>query len=254
LESIELAQVGVKQPKTYTLEPIAKLEAMTPPTGDQQICRMYGFTDDGTPSGNPIVTMLQEERTTPGRHTGPGTGWEPPHARRQKAIEAKQRAAVEQMQKAAQSKVARLTEPAKETIDELIVQGVSGKQLCRMKKCTRADLAAYCKEHRLTVPEWEQSTANTVSGDFDRPGPEIVPMGVMPGDKAEIDAVEGERVDDIGAMTLEQQIVMYHQSGLAPRDIAEKVSEPDAPITSQKVGKVLARWKADPDAFEMAGV
>jgi hypothetical protein len=248
LEQIELAQVSVKKPKQFTIEPIAKLDAMQPAPSDGQICRMYGFTSDGTPSGDPILSMLQEERANPGHHTGPGTGWMPPHARRQQAAEAKQQEAIERMQRAARSKVAAVTEPAKETVDQLIELGVCGKQICKMKKFTKADLAAYCQEHRLTEPQWEPTDANTVKGDFDRELPEHVPMS-GPGDTAPATPTDIDRT-----LTIEQQIIQQHQAGFTPSDIADLLTEADVIVTAQKVGKVIARWRADPTAFNTADV
>ncbi len=271
MKAMETARIAATRPVRRSLEPIAQLDALRPQPTDAQICRMYGFMDD---DGAPEIWKLQEERAEPGKHTGPDTGWMPPYERRQQAEEAQRQEIIERLTRQRDSKVKFLTAVAKESIEELVGTGVGGKQICNMKKIEREELEAYCDEHRLAIPEWESLSLNAVAADTDYE-PEEEPAEALrlqpmkpPARMAMDDYGESESESEIesepvspdaetvteladGPMTLEQEIVMYHQAGgMDAKAIAAAVSRPGNEVNYQKVGKVIKRWEKDPTAFE----
>jgi hypothetical protein len=252
LEAVEKGRQEAVTPREFTLEPIASLDAMNPRPTDAQICRMYGFTSDGTFKGQPKITMLYEERAAPGRHTGAGTGWMPPHARRHAQVQQEQAEAVERQRTRRQSKIDALTKPAKESIEELVeVNGISGKQIARMKKIDRAEFEAYCRTHGLQVPPWDSASANAIQGIHDPDEAATVPTATV-GRPSGLDAIPGPTVIDEGEgpLTMEQEIIQYHKAGgIGAQEIAEAVSRPDEPVSRQKVQAIIKRWQEDPAAF-----
>ena len=265
LGNIEAGRQQLQQPVRKALEPLAELVKM-PGMSPAQVCRMYGFTSDGLNTGEPDLVMLQEELAEPGKHTGPGTGWKPPHERRRLQDESRQDSIVKRIKAQREGKMKLLTAVAKESIEELIAQGVCGKQICIMKKIDGAELENYCQTQGIPVPAWQHESANQTTGSFDQPTDEKYLDSLLT-DKAAVNADEpasvlkksaanpGTPEDVTGsgeALTLEQEIVEYHKAGLSAKEIAEAVSQPGNEISHQKVNKVLARYKEDPGAFDIA--
>ncbi len=253
MKTVDDARRIAAAPKDFTLPPIADLEKEG--VSARQICQMYGFTDDHTSTGQPVLKMLYEEKALPGMHTG--GDWLPPHARRQRDIAVQQKAALERLAVDRQRKIDFLTKPCKETIEELIEQGVSGKQIVRMRKIGREELAGYCATHGLVMPAWEPTPPNLTSGVVDVEDVGTVPTGQVGRPTIEptvppVPIVDGPPVIDMaeGPLTLEQEIVEYHNAGFDTRQIAEAVSRPDAEVSWQKVSKVLKRYQEDPEAFQ----
>jgi len=62
------------------------------------------------------------------------------------------------------------------------------------------------------------------------------------------DLGEGDEVDEApaGLLTLEQEIISFHQQGLAPTEVAKAVSSPGAKVTAAKVRGIVKRWEDDP--------
>ena len=282
LEEIAAARHKSEQPTVRHLESIAQLDAQKVP--DAQICRIYGFT---TADGHPRMDILQQERAEPGKHTGPGTGWKPPHQRRQEEKNRRHDEALERVRQNRAAKIRHLQRVAPETIEELVGQGVSGNQICRMKKIDRDELETYCREHSLEV-KWLPEGIYGMAGEFDyRPGEEPEknvdpPVAGEDADGYLADNPLGEPIDDPAAegqatndspgkgskpaksaspqsptpetpLTLDQQIVEQAKAGTPEEQIAKAVSRPDATVSVGKIRAVLKRWKKDPAAFEPAG-
>lgn len=250
LESIETARQAIIKPVRRTLETIADLTAQKVP--DVQICRIYGFTDSGMPDGNPETWKLQEERGKPGMHTDRSKGWLPPWEKKNQTDEAKQAEIIERIQRTRKGKLKLLAAVAPESIEQLIQEGVSGKQICKMKKIDEAGLATYCQDHGLGVPNWAGESPNAMVGVHDFvPEDEAASVLSQPetGIREPSDAVPD------GPMTLEQEIIEYHKQGtMTPAEIAAAVSCEGNEVSHQKVGKVIARWEKEPQAFETAEV
>lgn len=263
LENIEAARKTLEHPKRRVLESIADLTAQR--VTDAQICRMYGFTDTGMPNGNPEVWKLSEERAKPGTHTDKSKGWLPPWERLAQAEEAKQQEIVERIKRTRESKMKLLEDVAKESIEDLIVQGVSGKQICLMKKIGENELVAYCDEHNLLAPNWLGESPNQMTGTHDyTQADEAADTAVIdaiiaegeaeaPPDAEETVARKSPIVDVLekGPMTLEQEIITYAGVGMTHQDIAAAVSREGNEVSRQKVSAVLKRYEAEPEIFAL---
>lgn len=254
LEGIEAARQAIVKPVRRALESIADLTAQKVP--DAQICRIYGFTDDGTPRGNPQTWMLQEERAKPGCHTG--KGWLPPWEKKQRDDAAKEAEIVERIKRQREGKLRLIASVAPEAIEDLIAQGVSGKQICRMKKIDEAALAAYCQDHGLTTPNWQGESPNAMVGVHDyveeEEGQPAAGGENLTDPEMEIPPPNASDVAE-EPLTLEQEIVMYHKIGtMTPTEIATAVSTEGNEISRQKVNSVVKRYQQDPAAFDTVGV
>jgi hypothetical protein len=254
LEQIEATRKTLAVPKRRVLESIADLT--TQKVTDAQICRMYGFTDTGMPNGNPELWQLAEERATPGKHTDRAKGWLPPWEKQAQTEEANQREIVERVKRTRESKMKLLTEVAPEPIEQLVQEGVSGKQICKMKKITEDELHAYCEEHGLPAPTWAAESPNQMVGVHDyTPEDEEADTATIDAIIAEGEGPEkspiGDKVEPTEPMTLEQEIIMYHRLGtMTPTEIAAAVSREESEVSRQKVNAVVKRWEAEPAAFE----
>jgi hypothetical protein len=267
LESVAAQRAEADRPPIRHLESIAQLDAQK--VGDSQICKIYGFVDA---EGRPRVDILAEERAYPGKHTGPKTGWLPPYERRRRQADQQRNEAMERIREARESKIRHLTAVAPETIEELAGQGVSGNQICQMKRMDRDELEAYCRQHGLDV-KWRAEGVYGMLGVTDYEPPEepekvIGDDGYTVTDDERFTGTDSEpavideepptasqsaetvlaRPDTTG-MTLDQEIVEYAQAGFEESDIAAAVSRPDAKVTVPKVRAILKRWRKDPDAF-----
>lgn len=261
LESIEDARQAIIKPKRRNLETIEELTRQK--VSDAQICRIYGFTDTGRPDGEPQLWQLQDERTTPGTHTDRSKGWLPPWEKIQRDEEERQREIVERIRRQRAGKIKLIAGVAPESIEDLIAQGVSGKQICKMKKIDQAELDAYCDKQRLTRPDWQGESANQMTGVHDFVAPEdeaasSLAIPSTPDDAEDADPLAEPFEHAIaepfeGSMTLEQEIVMHHKLGTMTSDqIAEAVSREGNTVSATKVRKVINRYKQDPAAFETA--
>jgi hypothetical protein len=250
LEAVESGRQAIVKPIRRALESIADLTAQKVP--DAQICRIYGFTNDGTPRGNPELWKLQEERAKPGCHTS--KGWLPPWEKKAQADAAKEAEIVERIKRQREGKLRLIASVAPESIEDLIAQGVSGKQICRMKKIDEAELATYCEDHGLTTPNWQGESPNAMVGvhDYveDEEPAERPPMSL---DGESVTEATEQVADE--PLTLEQEIIMYHKLGtMTPTQIAASVSREGSEISRQKVNAVVKRWEAEPSAFDTVGV
>jgi hypothetical protein len=251
LESIEAARQAIIKPVRRNLETIVELTAQK--VVDAQICRIYGFTDNGMPDGNPEPWKLQEERQNPGTHTDRARGWLPPWEKKSKTDEAKQVEIIERIQRTRAGKLKLLAAVAPESIEQLIQEGVSGKQICKMKKIDEASLAAYCQDHGLDAPNWAGESPNAMVGVHDYV-PEDEVASVLSATERPSKPPMPELVTE-EPMTLEQEIIEYHKQGtMTPAEIAAAVSCEGNEVSHQKVGKVIARWEKEPQAFETTEV
>lgn len=252
LEAIEAARQEAVRPTRKMLESIAELTAQKVP--DVQICRMYGFTDNGMPNGTPNIEMLREERANPGTHTDPAKGFLPPWEKKRQNDEQKQLEIIERIRRQRQGKMDLLTKVAAESIEQLIKEGVSGKQICRMKKIDESQLATYCEERGLEMPPWLLASGNLIAGDHDLEPDVEEPAGSLKESVKPIPVEHSDpsETDEAGEpMTLEQEIVMYHKTGtMTPPQIAEAVSRPGNEVSAKKVNAIVKRYEADPTAFE----
>ena len=259
LENVVAAKAAAIAPQERTLETIAQLDKQN--VSDFQICKIYGFTDSGMPDGRPNLRMLQEERANPGTHTDRARGWLPPWERKRIGDQDRQGEIMARIHAQQESKMRVLTAVAPEPIEDLLLlDGISGKQICKMKKITRDDLSAYCRDHGLTLPTWDSLPANAIQGvhdageDVPRPKAESEPDRPFRPEVAPEGDEEDLPVDDApaGPLTLEQEVIVYHKQGFSATEISEAVSTPDNEVSDQKVTAIVRRYKKNPEAFETA--
>ena len=94
---------------------------------DRQICVIYGWLDD---SGAPELHKVREEIAEPGRHT---KDWVHPLQRKRDEAQENNRRIRERIARRQRSKVQNLTAPCPEPIEDLILQGLSAKQIAKMR-------------------------------------------------------------------------------------------------------------------------
>lgn len=240
-----------KQPQgRKTLESVATLTAQKVP--DRQICKIYGWLDA---KGNAELWKLEEERLKPGTHVN--ADYVAPHERARLAAEEARRTSIERIREQQERKVKNLTEPAPESLEDLVRQGLTSKQIARMRKTTVKQVEADCRAAGLDVPPEKYDLQAAVP--LDR-APTEAEERIDAARQARRDASEGDANDGDpddspgGAMTLEQEIVWHHSQGMAPADIAKNVSGGDQKITVAKVRAVLKRFEEDPAGFDLDGV
>lgn len=242
----------------------AALPGMTEP----QLCRMYGFTSDGTGRGKPDHGQLHAALDDPKAYFAAHPEWKWPEQRRDEIRdeEQQQREAELMVQWRRRVKSAEaMAKGAQETIEELLeLPNITAKQICRMKRVdgrpmTLQELTEYCEARGLETPPWEAAGIGVGDSDEETPLRPLRPL--PPRNDPETDAT-GEATDDhmslqtileaAGPLTLEQQIITLHQmGGITKEQIAEAVTlaNPGSPVNSSKVGKVLARFAREPQAF-----
>ena len=253
LEAIEreLTTVASKSAPRRNLETIATLQKQNVP--DQQICKIYGFTDTGLPNGIPILSMLAEEIAKPGTHTGPN--WLPPHERRRHAEEQARQQAISEAIRQCEVKAAAANRDAPESIEELLLlPGISGKQIARLKKISKDEFLAYCDQNGLLPPAWESPSANAIDGTFDKFQDDAQANAKAPATPAAVPPVPATpppSAEDIAAMGTDEQIVTYHRAGFSTDEIVQEISIETAPLSPQKVRAVIKRWKESPDSVEV---
>ena len=136
-------------------------------------------------------------------------------------------------------------------LDEVVTTLEAGQGAVAERKSPQNDLQNDPQDGFGPAPPKEKKEAES------EPAKTEPPAEPPPGDgdpDEEPDDEPDEADVDTGAMTVEQEIVFYHKEGMTPSDIAEAMTTDDQKITPQKVGKVLARYKKEPQAFAMAGV
>lgn len=247
---------------TVELETIEQLEKQN--VSDRQICLIYGWVNG---DGSPQFDKLREERKKPGTHIN--DDFIPPRERTRRQQEARQREIVEAIRAKQRKKLAVLTTPAKEAWPVLFEQGLSAKQLAKMKKVSLDDVYAKAVElgypkppldYDLRTPAPKKPDEKPTSEAHDEPEqpeptrnkggrpkgsgkakaqprtpPKPLPRRKMPDDEPE------PLETDIG--TLESEIQTYVEAGMEPEGIAAAVSSPDAPVTVQQVQQILRKAK-----------
>ncbi len=163
-EQLNGQEIAARTPKLKRIEPIADLKAQKVP--DWQICKIYGFEDD---AGQPDFLKLQEEVETPGKHTGPGTGWVAPVNRQLAAQIRQMEVETDALNRRRTAKVAAATTPAPESIESLVSgpSPVSASQIARMKRMSVEQVYQYCAEHDLPKPPYDYSSALQAPGAHD---------------------------------------------------------------------------------------
>lgn len=272
IEVVEDFRAAAVPRRPAQLEPIAELTAQK--VGDNQICRMYGWVES---NGQPQLWKLREERAKPGTHVT--ADFVAPQERSRREADEKQAETIRRIREQRAQKLENLTREAPESIEDLLLQGVSVKQICKTKKCTKETVLA--EAARLGLPEpmldyvdpratrapqepgineaAERSLdAYSRAGKADPP-PEPRKVGRPKGSKTKHSKTtlppaprrptiedDDPQMPDEPPPTLEQEILMYASQGMSPDDVAVSVSTEDVPVPTSKVLAILERAKHDP--------
>lgn len=252
------------------VETIAELKAQK--VSDAQICKIYGWIDG---NGTPEIWRLQEEIREPGKHT---ENWVNPNERRRQEQEAREKDVSKRIANRQASKIKQLTEPGPESIETCLRQGLSLRQTMKITKKNRDEILAEAQRLGLPAPpenyedprtkrspmepEIAEETARAFDAQQNRRGRAPQPAPVDDDDDLVFDpdvtaeamgetVKEGEGTGEDapgGAMTLEQEIVTYHQQGMEPAAIAENVKL-EGKSGLRKVNAIIKRFSEDPAAF-----
>ena len=217
------------------VESIADLERQK--VGDAQICAIYGW---GT-LAKPELTKLAEERAKPGRHTGKDFV-----GPAKQEWERAQRDQAERVAKVRQERTEKIGKSVVgESLPELLAQGVSARQIGLNLGKTVEEVHAECDRLALPRPteDYKDTRYPTVPKDPEQVTESGVSLRLHP------EAAGGAA----SALTLEQQIVELHQQGNNSREIAEVLSTPEEPVSWQKAGAIIRRFKEQPEAFASPG-
>ena len=270
LDVVEQMRRAAVPRKAVKLETIAELTEQK--VGERQIALIYGFL---TPDGAPDMAMVREERSSPGKHTGEGTGWLPPFERQQREEAHRQAERAKRIQARQQAKMQRLEHSAPESLRELVEDDVALPQIAKILNMSEADVLLQCEAEGLPAPPASYPSGNAMRGVHDKEPTEAqqrtydamaanpVQGGEIPEYKeiGELPPTEAERLlasqlEDgaSGPMTLEREIVHYRNTtDMTNAQIAEAVTSESAPVSRQKVTGVLERYKSQPEAFEPVG-
>ncbi|HEV3341407.1 MAG TPA: hypothetical protein VG125_13645 [Pirellulales bacterium] len=102
------------------------------------------------------------------------------------------------------------------------------------------------RSRKTAAQQLEDDLAAAAALDDDEPLPDPADPEGESDDDADIEEGDDATAGFPGAMTLEQEIISYHQQGLAPAEVAKAVSSPGAKVTAAKVRGIVKRWEDDP--------
>jgi hypothetical protein len=149
LEAVKTARQPAKEEMLIPLETIKTLDKQGVPHG--QIAMIYGLVPSGEElNANRYAHLVQKELDEPGSVIGPD--WIDPRLRERQE---KQSATQERHGRIQRKRAERAVEkPAPETIEELLLQGVSVEQICQMKHCGMEEVLA--EQSRLDIEKAER--------------------------------------------------------------------------------------------------
>lgn len=255
LEAISSHLLAVTTPAMKPLEPIKDLVAQgVSPT---QIAKIYGFKDV---RGNWSEAMVREELAKPGTHTG--EGWVDPRLQRKIDRQTARAEAVGRAREVVARKIARREAQPKESLQELIEQGVSLDQIVKIFRTTPDDILAQCRAEGLPEPAaappgTSMASIYATDAEVER-GEAFVRQAGQAGRHTE-EVIEGDEGDESGddaepqasSQTLEQQIVACHLQGLGVEETVQALQHLEG-AGPRKVKAVVKRYQENPEAFGMA--
>ncbi len=265
--------------KKRVLEPILRL--INDKVSPSQICRMYEWMET---DGSPQLWKLDEEIAKPGTWTG--KNFVHPLDRKDKQREAREQEIFDRNRQRRDQKLAaaEITDPT--SIDELVAQGISARQIAKNKRIPVEEVYRLCEEMGIEAPSMDYADLRTVRGPQEPPlNEETLRQYAQPSSKeateeeaetyrqnmgnparpvsppsdrtgpATKDATDmGDTEDEIdtgagGAISLENEIVICKLGGIErPSDIASACGND---VSVQKVVAVLKRYEAHPEEFNI---
>ncbi|HWA99417.1 MAG TPA: hypothetical protein VG713_13035 [Pirellulales bacterium] len=271
IEAIEDGRQEAKARKFPKPESVAELKSQK--VSDAQICRIWGWVDS---DGRPDFDKLREEIEEPGKHTSNYVHPMEQRAKQQAAAEQKRLAEFRSRQR---NKLRTLTQPSKETTEDLIRQGVSASQIAKLRKITVDEVYAEADALGLPRPQLEYKDVRTARAPVEHEVPEEVERSMRHASRAgrpaeadpddddfdddedgfgidsEVDDGAGQSIETdgpvvAGALTIEQEIIQLSTTTqMTEGEIANAVSTEELPISRQKVTAVLKRFRENPAEF-----
>lgn len=230
LEAVEKGREAARPHRRVQLESLSELKEQKVP--DTQICKIYGWVDS---ENRPELWKLREEREKPGTHLGPD--FVPPLERKRLEADAQREAYLKKMVERSKAKVERISAPAPESWEELFAQGLSARQLAKLKNCTLEEVWEKADELGVDRPAEHYSDPRMAGGGVhDTPLSEARAAGVefrrAGAVVAEPDEVEVP--DERGPLKTDDEVMLYHSQGMNTRQIGEAVG-----IPWQKVAAII---------------
>lgn len=228
--------VQIQMPPAPDIESIAELDKLK--VSDAQIARMYGWTKI---DGSPDVHRVQVQRREAPDKRRPNPLNEQREAARQREAKRMEEAVARQQKR---EEAANAVAP--ESIEELIEQGVSGQQICDMKKLTPQKLERYCHDNKLDMPGWKQSIEQVAADAADAERAEReeasqpTPIHGMPEDVAPVVDPEDDLAEEVDyeELSIEEQILLAAEEN--PDATASELADMFE-TSHQKVSSVLRR-------------
>jgi len=227
------------------IESLATLEKQGVPP--RQICLIYGWI---LPDGRPDYKKLREEQENPGTHINEDF-ISPAEAERRKA-QRETDEAIARIKAARAEKIETAQSIAPEPIEELIMTGVSAKQIATMKRCGVDEVWAAADAAGLERPPLDYDPIQTERGTHARDLTEEeervqqARAGTSP--VADEPAQETPWYDQTAS--LETQIIQLARPGtLKHSEIAEILTDETRKVSYQKVRGVLMEFRKRPEAF-----
>lgn len=157
--NLERAREKAQPRPPITVETIEQLTEQK--VSDRQICIIYDWLDG---RGQPELWRLAEERREPGKHTA---NWVPKAERRRQEQDVRQAQLRQQVAQRQARKVEQLTAPCKESIEELIGQGLSAEQIAEMRKCSLDEVYAAADQMGVERPPLRYSSPGVKRAPYD---------------------------------------------------------------------------------------
>lgn len=195
---------------------------------ERQICEIYGFCDrlerpNGTISVTPHPDILREEIASPGKHTGPGTGWMSPMERQHQEKLSEARLAGKRVISELRSN--RANRHAPETVAELARQDVSLRQMSDMKGIPVEEIRQQLEESGVRVPPLDYDPVETARSPLD---PDLTDdekrlLEAAVGPDVQIKKARRRRSVTSRSPAVRDFVLDQHEKGLDPKQITRAI-------------------------------
>lgn len=261
-----------------TLETLAELEKL-PNIGAAQIARIYGWEDE---IGRPDLNRVREEQAKDPKDRVIPTN---PNQARFDRDHAERMEKVASYRNRARRKVEAYTKPGRESLQELIADGVSAEQISKIKRISTQEVFRLCEEQGLPAPPLDYSASSAKNASKtkpvsevkeaaaerpaakpkrgrpkkEEPAPEIPEIPADDDDLANIlapgeslETSSQETSDDMHERNIDEQIASYHAAGYQPAELVQVMSESGYEVDLSRVKRVIKEVKSGTFAMSAA--